>query len=329
MKIDEIKYPLKNIWKRKLRSSLTVLSILIGIASIFALVSFGLGIKDYVNTVADQAGRDKLFIQAKGIGAPGTDENFFISDKDIDFVKKIKGVKEAVGLYMGAGEVNFDRQIKYNFIIGFDPDKREFIESGMNLDVIKGRALKKGDASKVFLGYNYQLDDKIFKKGLKAGDKIELNKNLFEIVGFYSEVGNPQDDAQIYITDKEFEALFPSKKNKFGFVLAQSEKGILTKDLAEKIQEKLRKFKGQEEGKEDFFVQTFEDALATFGVVINVINGVLFLIALISLIVASVNIMNTMYTAVLERTKEIGVMKAIGATNEEILLIFVFESGFL
>ena len=329
MKIDEIKYPLKNIWKRKLRSSLTVLSILIGIASIFALVSFGLGIKDYVNTVADQAGRDKLFIQAKGIGAPGTDENFFISDKDIDFVKKIKGVKEAVGLYMGAGEVNFDRQIKYNFIIGFDPDKREFIESGMNLDVIKGRALKKGDASKVFLGYNYQLDDKIFKKGLKAGDKIELNKNLFEIVGFYSEVGNPQDDAQIYITDKEFEALFPSKKNKFGFVLAQSEKGILTKGLAEKIQEKLRKFKGQEEGKEDFFVQTFEDALATFGVVINVINGVLFLIALISLIVASVNIMNTMYTAVLERTKEIGVMKAIGATNEEILLIFVFESGFL
>ena len=76
-------------------------------------------------------------------------------------------------------------------------------------------------------------------------------------------------------------------------------------------------------------MQTFEDALATFGVVINVINGVLFLIALISLIVASVNIMNTMYTAVLERTKEIGVMKAIGATNEEILLIFVFESGFL
>ena len=59
MKIDEIKYPLKNIWKRKLRSSLTVLSILIGIASIFALVSFGLGIKDYVNTVADKAGRDK------------------------------------------------------------------------------------------------------------------------------------------------------------------------------------------------------------------------------------------------------------------------------
>lgn len=59
------------------------------------------------------------------------------------------------------------------------------------------------------------------------------------------------------------------------------------------------------------------------------INGILVLIALISLVVAAVNIMNTMYTSVLERTREIGVMKAIGAKNNDILFIFVFESGFL
>ena len=69
--------------------------------------------------------------------------------------------------------------------------------------------------------------------------------------------------------------------------------------------------------------------METFGMIINILNGILVLIALISLVVAAVNIMNTMYTAVLERTKEIGVMKAIGAQNNEILSIFVFESGFL
>ena len=63
--------------------------------------------------------------------------------------------------------------------------------------------------------------------------------------------------------------------------------------------------------------------------VMDVINGVLVLIALISLVVAGVNIMNTMYTAVLERTQEIGIMKSVGARNSDILAIFLFESGFL
>ena len=66
-----------------------------------------------------------------------------------------------------------------------------------------------------------------------------------------------------------------------------------------------------------------------FGTFISVINGILILIALISVIVASVNIMNTMYTSVLERTREIGIMKAIGARNSNIRTIFIFESGLL
>jgi putative ABC transport system permease protein len=63
--------------------------------------------------------------------------------------------------------------------------------------------------------------------------------------------------------------------------------------------------------------------------VLNVLSGILILVALISVAVAFVNTMNTMYTAVLERTREIGIMKAIGARNENILFIFVFESALL
>ena len=96
-----------------------------------------------------------------------------------------------------------------------------------------------------------------------------------------------------------------------------------------KIEEKLRKYKGQKEGEEDFYVQTFEEIMAMFGSVINILNGILVLIALISLFVASVNITNTMYTAVLERTKEIGIMKSVGAKNSDILTLFLIESGLL
>ena len=329
MNIYEIKYALQNFRKRKLRSGLTILSILIGITAIFALLSFGIGIQRYVDTVADEAGRDKLFVQAKGIGAPGTDENFFLSKDDVDFVGKIKGVNEIVGMYFKAGEIKFDEQKKFYFVIGVDTGNIDFIEESFAVDVISGRRLKKGDADKAVLGYNYQLKDKIFKNPIRLGDKIEINSKKFEVVGFHDEIGNPQDDANVFVTKEAFEMFYPDSKDKFSFIMISSQRGIAPSDLAISIEDKLRKHKDQDKGKEDFFVQTFEDALATFTTVINVINGMLLLIALVSLVVAFVNIMNTMYTAILERTKEIGVMKAIGAKNSDILIIFVVEAGLI
>ncbi|MBI2650830.1 ABC transporter permease [Candidatus Woesearchaeota archaeon] len=329
MNIYEIKYALQNFRKRKLRSGLTILSILIGITAIFALLSFGIGIRKYVDALADEAGRNKLFIQGKGIGAPGTDENFFLTKKDVDFVSKIKGVDEIVGMYFKVGEIGYNEQKKFYFVSGMNTDKIDFIEETFTIEVIKGRQLKKEDVDKAVLGYNYQFDDKIFKKAVRLGDKIEINGNHYEVIGFYEEVGNPQDDTNVYITDKSFETLYPDSKDKFGFVMISAQKGVEPSELAERIEEKLRKSKDQEEGKEDFFVQTFEDALATFTTIINVINGMLVLIALVSLVVAFVNIMNTMYTAILERTKEIGVMKAIGAKNSDILFVFVAEAGLI
>ena len=329
MRIDEIRYAIQNLRKRKLRSGLTVLSILIGIAAIFSLLSFGIGIQKYIDTLADEAGRDKLFIQAKGIGAPGTDDSFQLSKKDVDFVSKIRGVNEIAGIYFAAGEVNVDDVKKYYYLMGLDISKIEFVEESFANSIVKGRQLKEGDLDKTVLGFNYMADDKVFKKGIKVGDKIKINGNPFEVVGFYDEVGNPQDDTNVFLTKGAFEKLYPEKKDKYGFVMLSSQPDTKPSELAERIEDKLRKFKDQKKGKEDFFVQTFDDAIATFTTVINVINGVLVLIALISLVVAFVNIMNTMYTAIIERTKEIGVMKAVGAKNDDILFIFMFESGFL
>jgi putative ABC transport system permease protein len=327
IKLDEIKYAFQNLKQRKTRSLLSVLSILIGITAIFALVSFGMGIKSYVNNLATESGTNKLLIQAKGIGAPGTDDTFSLTKDDLDFIGKVNGIDQIVGMYYKVSKITFKEKNKYSYLIGLDIDKIDFILQGMNLKIEQGRELKKSDTNKAVLGYNYLLDNKVFSKGLKTGDKISIDDVQFEIVGFYSAVGNPADDAQIYITSNIFEQLYPAKKEKYSMIMASTEQGIETKAMADKVTEKLRKHKGQEKGKENFYVQTFEDAIATFGTIINIISSVLVLIALVSVIVASVNIMNTMYTAVLERTKEIGIMKAVGARNNDILFIFLLESG--
>jgi putative ABC transport system permease protein len=329
MNFGGLLYALRNLIHRKMRSWLTILSVLIGVTAIFALISFGLGIQVYVDQLAEDAGTDKLFIQARGVGAPGTDSNFFITKDDVDFVDKINGVQEVSGVYLKAGEIKYKEQVRINFLAGLDTRKQDFVDELIFVDIDEGRKLKKNDVNKVVLGYNYQIDDKQFNRGINVGDKVTINSVPMEVVGFYEEIGNPADDANIYVTYDTFEQLYPDTKDKFGYAMIKAAQSENPSNLAIKIEEKLRKFKGQEEGKEKFFVQTFADALATFGSIILVINGVLVLIALVSVLVASVNIMNTMYTAVLERTKEIGVMKAIGAQNKDILWIFVIESGFL
>ena len=329
MKIDELKYSLTNLLHRRLRSFLSVVSILIGIMAIFALVSFGLGIQDYVNTISEEAGANKLYIQSKAPGVPGIDPNFYFTRDDVNFVDKINGVDEILGMYVSSPEIEFKKEKIYAFLVGMDPDKQDFIDETFTVTVEKGRHLKKGDLYKVVLGYNYQIDTKIFKRGVKLSDKIKIDGEQFEIVGFYEEIGNPQDDSNVYISEKVFELIYPEKKGKFGYAMLSSDKTLDPNTLADKIEDKLRKYKGQEEGKEDFFVMSFQDAFEIFGSVINVLNGVLILIAFVSLVIAAVNIMNTMYTAVIERTQEIGVMKSIGAKNIDILTIFIIESGLL
>ncbi|MFA6089006.1 MAG: ABC transporter permease [Candidatus Woesearchaeota archaeon] len=326
---DEVKYALKNIWQRKTRSALTILSILIGVMAIAALTSFGVGLKSYVNNLSESSGVDKLFIQAKGIGAPGTDNTFSLSSDDVDFVSKVNGVKNTLGIYMKVVEIKKDDQKKYNYIMGYPADQSKFIEESFGVDMFSGRRLKNGELGKVVLGFGYTKDNSVFKRKVSVGDRIEINGNVVEVVGFLKEIGNPQDDANIMMTKEYFENFFPEDKDKYGFVIASSEADIDPNTLADKIREKLRKHLGQDKGKETFYVQTFADAIKTFSTILDVITGILILIALISVIVASVNIMNTMYTAVLERTKEIGVMKAVGAQNKDIFFVFVFESGVL
>ena len=325
--MNYIKYAWDNIKHRKLRSFLTVLSILIGIASIFTLVSFGQGLTNYIDVISSEVGTDKLIIQSKGIGAPGTDENFFIKKEEVEFLSKINGMDEVAGVYFSVVQIKHDRSKKFVFMGSENMNNKKLIMELYTLKLHSGRDLKKGDNKKVVMGYNYLLPKKIYETSLRMRDKIKINDEEFQIIGFYEPVGNPQDDSNIYITNEGFEILMPEKKNKFQFAIARVQEGINPKDMAEKAALKLRKFKSQKEGDEDFFIMTYEQLIQTFNNILGVINGVLVLIALISLVVAGVNIMNTMYTAVLERTKEIGILKAIGAKNNNILMIFLVESG--
>ena len=323
---EGIKYSLKNLKKNKGRSFLTIFSILVGIATIFLFISFGYGLYNYIDEMSSSSSADKLLIMPASAGGFGSSNVIVIDDSDIEAVEKTPGVFEATGLYSSAAEIKQDGVIKYVFLISYDP-KNDMILDSFQVGAEEGRLLRPGDSNKVLLGYNYLIPDKIFHEPYKLNDKIEINGQDLKIVGFVEEVGNPSDDSQIYVTNEQYEDMFPDVES-YIEIFARADMDNID-EVVEDVKKNLRKHRDVEEGKEDFTVQSFNELIEQFSGALNIVVGFVILIALISVLVSTINTANTMITSVLERYKEIGILKAVGSRNSDIFSIFLFESAFL
>ena len=323
---DNIKYSLRNLNHRKGRSLLTIFSILIGIATIFIFICFGYGLYDYTENVVSASSADKMMVMAKGGSGPGSTTPFGLNSDDLNAVQKAAGVYDATGMYYSSVQIEFSNEKKYVSLASYNPKKPLAMEM-FSIGAYEGRMLQGTDLKKATLGYNYQIPGKIFEKGIGLNDVVKINDEKIKVIGFLEEIGNAQDDSQVYITNEYFEKLFP-EKDSYIQIIARADISMLDKAV-ENVEKALRKERDLDKGKEDFFVQTFEDMMESYKAVINIIIGFIILIALISVLVSAINTANTMITSVLERYKEIGIMKAIGAKNSEVFSIFLFESAFL
>lgn len=327
MSKELIKYTLKNLAYRKSRSFLTILSIFIGITTIFVFVSYGMGLYTYIEDVTTGSSSNKILVQAKGVGAPGLDDAFKLTEEDLEEVEKTSGVYEVSGVYFKPAKVQQKDTVKYVFLTAYNP-KKPLILDLFNIGIDKGKDLESGDEGKVVLGYNYQVKDKIFPETFEINDKIKIQDKEPRIVGFYESVGNPQDDSNIYVTEDYLEELYPEEELSYAWIIAEVDIENIDR-VIEKVEDNLRDSRNQEEGKEDFFVQSYQEMLDSYTMVLDIVIAFIILIALISVLVSAINTANTMVTSVLERYKEIGVMKAIGAKNFDIFQLFLFESSFL
>ncbi len=326
---ETVIYSLRNLRHRSGRSLLTIFSILIGIAAIFVFISFGLGLENYMSQFLSQTSADKVSIMPKGMGIPGMDDTFAFTEEDLKAIEKASGVREATGLYVKVVEISQRGEKKFTFLASYDPSTPLMLEFFGDIGIYKGRQLRKGDERKVVLGFNYLIENKIFPQAYDLNDKITINGEELTIVGFFEQVGNPSDDAQVYLTN-DFMRKFYSEENLKGYAWIIARVDINNMDIAIKnIEKNLRKSRNLEEGKEDFYVQSFQDYIKSYTGALNILVGFIIAIALVSVLVSAVNTSNTMITSVLERTKEIGIIKSVGAKNSEILGIFLFESAFL
>ncbi len=320
---------ISSLKRRKLRAWLTMLGIFISIATIFFLVSISLGLDDAVQEQFRQFGTDKFFVEARGqLAGPITQGAATLTEDDVETLEKISGVKDISYWSAGNAKIEFKDDIRYVFIIGFPTDRGDvFLENGF-YKIDQGKFLQSGDRGKVGLGAQYASSDWL-SQPVELGDTITINDEDFKARTLLKTVGNPQDDRLILMPLEDFEELFPDNAGSLGQIIVQLDEGATMSEVAARAEKRLRSARDVDEKTQDFRIMTPEQILAIFGTILNILTGFLLAIAVISLVVGGIGIANTMYTSVLERRKEIGVMKAVGAQNKDILSLFVIESGLL
>lgn len=322
-----VKLGVRNIRHRGMRSWLTIIGVFIGIAAVVALVSLSQGLQNSVENEFESIGSDKLFINP-GQSSRSTGSGRKFDGQDLSAVEGARGVEQAGGALFRTSRVSFQDESIYSVVLGMPTgDARRIVESSWAMEIDKGRKIRDTDRSNVVIGSN--IADSSFEDAPGLRSQLTLGGKEFRVVGIMKPTGDPSIDGSVVLPISRAREVLDTEEDSFDWIFAEVQTGFTPSDVQENVEKALRNSRDVSEDEEDFTVSTQEDLIESFQSILGVVRGVVIGIASISLLVGAVGIMNTMFTSVTERTREIGVMKAIGATKRQIMLIFLIESGII
>ena len=323
---DNLKLAIKNINERKARSFLTLLGICIGIMAIISLMGLGEGMKQAItgelsslsDTVIVSTG-DLSNVQYSG-GQLNNNNNEYLTERDLNDIKRIQGIKSMSPILANPATVTFSGETKPITLLGIDEtDMRDIFGIGL-MGLEEGEFIKEGKQNTCVIGYNIAYE--FFDEEINLGNMVSVLDKKFVVVGIYRKSSGmaTETDDHVHITPRDFKRLTGMENATSAIVRVYDVSDV------EFIASEIERAVNENHGSDDFVSAiTMTSIVESIQDVITIINIVLLSIASIALVVASIGIMNTMLTSVMERTREIGIMKAIGATNKHVLFIFIME----
>jgi len=328
-----LKFAIENVRERKTRSFLTVIGIAIGIMAVITLIALGQGMKLAINEQFNKLGTDLITISASS-GGMSTPLMSFLSKNplttdDEKVILSVPGVESVGAMSFVPDTIDVHGSKIGVFVSGITINELDKMFGKNGYEIIKGRKLTEIDKYKAIIGYDiYSGTYEKNGKKVKLRDNIIIQGKKFRVVGVLEKIGSKADDSSIMIPMNTYREIYNEPK-KDGMIYAHVKNGFDIDKVADDIERALRKHRDEKEGEETFNVQTSKNLLKTFNSILMIVQVLLIGLASISLLVGGVGIMNTMYTSTLERTREIGILKSIGAHKKDILLIFLYESGVL
>jgi putative ABC transport system permease protein len=320
----------------KLRSWLTIIGIVIGIGAVVSIVSVSQGAKQELESRFGELGADIITIspgysRAMGFRGPGgfggnngAADQEDLTDKDVLALKSIPNVKFVMGEVRGTAEIKYLGESGDVSVTGVETDVWKDITTD---ELESGRYLTTGDMYSAVIGYRRA--HSFFDKEVQVNRQITIEGRIFKVVGIFKQGEN--DNAVIIPLEPARDLLEDIDEDEFSSITVKvyDVNEIVNKTIPS-IERKLMLSRGiLKEEDRDFSVSSPLEMQSTITETLNTMSIFLGAIAAISLIVGAVGISNTMFTSVLEKTKEIGIMKAIGAKNRDILFIFLFNSGMI
>jgi len=329
---ETIKTAYRSLVANKLRTVLTILGIIIGITSVISLVGIGKGAQKTIEGSVSSFGSNVITItpgRPTGSTAFSFDFSAKFSDQDYEALKNSNKqfVSEYAAATQGSYKVSYENNVKVLAVIG---QKGNFAKI-RNFNIQKGRELTTLDEtsnSKVAV-IGPDLIDSIFNGQSPIGEKIKINNIPFTVVGVTEAKGSNgfvNTDESILIPLSSMQKFLTGNED-LRNIIAQAKDPTEVNAAKEEIANVLRKSRNLKTTEtNDFSVRDSGEFLTILNQITDVFTIFLSAIAAISLLVGGIGIMNIMFVSVSERTKEIGLRKALGAKNRDILLQFLIEA---
>lgn len=330
--IESFRSALASIYAHGLRSFLTTLGIVIGVASVIAVVSVTQGMSSFIGDTFASLGSNSLTIQSytpiadqmKGIRARLTPEDMDLIERRSDGIASITPILYATR----SSQIKYGSQTSFSQIMGTTYAYQEVSQSYMSVgrfiaqsdDATRRRVVVIGDKVRE----NLSLPDNPLK------EYVEIGGEWFKIVGLMKPKGDIMGFSQDDIVFMPYSTMRSLQGNQartdIQIQLSLSDTAVV-EDVVQQLTTLLRNAHDLDSDEDDDFqIQTAEQLMETFDTVINMVTIVIGGIVSISLLVGGIGIMNIMLVSVTERTREIGICKAIGAKRHHILMQFLIEA---
>jgi len=330
MDLSEIfKLSLRSITRNKTRSALTMLGIVIGVSSVILLVSLGQGLQDFVTGQFEKLGSNIIYVIPGKIGTggfgggPPSFTGSKLTLKQVSGIAKLGGaVADAGGGTQSVSPVKYKGKSMYGTVVGGTGNYMKL----HTITVSMGRTITETDVKlgRKVVVIGKDVVTKLFGQLNPIGKEIIVGNQTLTVIGVFSDLGsvgslgggNDHSFVPITVATK----IFGSEN-----LQTISVKAVSKEDIPAAIKQ-TKKYLLRELTDDDFSVMDSSSLLSTINQILSVLTAALGGIAAISLVVGGVGIMNIMLVTVTERTKEIGLRKAVGAKPKDILIQFVIEA---
>jgi len=323
-----LKSSFEDFRRSKTRTILTSLGILIGVLSVVLLIALGLGLKNYISQEFESLGTNIVIVipgkfNTSGGGASSILNGISFDERDYFSLARVNLAEYLVPVFQKTVNVKGPAKSEITTVEATTAE----IFALRNLTPVYGSVFSKADeqkdSRKVVIGP--KLAEKLFgNQATAVGKTIRIENQGFTVSGVLvakgGTLGGPDFDSFVYLPYKSALALNPGKKFVAFYAKAKSDTGVVP------LKNELTKVLAKRYKTDDFSVIEQTEILSTVDSIFSIINTILVAIGSISLLVGGIGIMNIMYASVTERTKEVGIRRAIGATRGDILFQFITES---